>query len=125
MTQPQTCPRRMNEVGPWKHEENLDRWLPHKNGERVCSFCGSLHPEDFIKLCHQAAQPGAEVDIETSSKEYKYYIRRDSVRKTNDGAIKFYTQHAPDPLPEGDDIIFTEAVKWSRHRSSLRYQGIE
>lgn len=27
MSEKQTCPRRMNEMGPWEYKENLDHWI--------------------------------------------------------------------------------------------------
>jgi len=55
----QTCPRRMYDFGPWKREENLDHWERRKDGAdvRKCSFCGSMHPDDFMA----AAKAGAEL----------------------------------------------------------------
>lgn len=77
-----TCPRRMEEMGPWKREEGLDQY---KRGgglvgqARACSFCGSMPPEDFM----QAVREGKEVG--PTDKNYKAYVG------AHEG--KFYYQH--------------------------------
>lgn len=73
----QTCPRRMEEFGPWEHKEGLDTWK-ERDGASVCSFCGSLNPEVFL----DKAAAGAE--IEPTDKSYKAYLDKNQ---------KFYFQH--------------------------------
>lgn len=69
-----TCPRRMNEMGPWQREPGLDTWttghgLVGIQGEQPsCSFCGSLHPDVFMQWLRDGGQIG------TTSKNYKVYI---------------------------------------------------
>lgn len=77
-----TCPRRMNEMGPWEREEGMDRFK--KGGglagqEMSCSFCGSMPPEDFM----QAVRDGKEIG--PTDKNYKAYVG------STEG--KFYYQH--------------------------------
>lgn len=67
MSETQTCPRRMREFGPWERGADLDRW-DEERGYRNCSFCGSLHPDDFLA----AVEAGAEVG--PTDKGYKAYI---------------------------------------------------
>lgn len=70
----QTCPRRMEEFGPWEHEENLDHWLD----DGTCSFCGSIKPDAFLERIRAGEQ------VQPTDKNYKAYIgERD----------KFYFQH--------------------------------
>lgn len=63
--------------------------------DRICSYCGSLHPDDLISLIEKH---GPQV-ISGTDKGYKFYIRNDGIdgRKgiinAGMGAIKFYTQH--------------------------------
>lgn len=70
----QTCPRRMNEMGPWEREENLDDWttgrgLAGVQGDNLsCSFCGSLHPDTFMEWVEAGGQ------IDPTDKSYKAYI---------------------------------------------------
>lgn len=57
-----TCPDRMRQAGPWEREEGLDYW--RDGGEswdrflwpwkpRRCSFCGSVHPDDAMRLLRE------------------------------------------------------------------------
>jgi hypothetical protein len=76
----QTCPRRMRELGPWKHDEGADTW---KSGTsfvtakrdyegvkiRSCSFCGSIHPDDFMTLVIDHGYVVGPTD-----KNYKVYL---------------------------------------------------
>lgn len=102
LPEPMTCGRRMMEFGPWERKEGLDRWQKFKsNGDRVCSFCGSLHPEDFFRLVGVAAAAPAtghlreHVSIEPSTKSYKIYVHQPGVRNGHEGGMKFYTHHLP------------------------------
>lgn len=70
---PQTCPRRMGEIGPWPRDENQDTWdireQMHKGlRSRHCSFCGSLHPDDFMRLVEEGWVVGP------TDKNYKAYL---------------------------------------------------
>src|SRR5215207_8509673 len=88
----QTCPRRMQEWGPWEYKEELDEWRVEPNGDRTCSFCGSLHPEDFEKVCQQVLADDTTW-IEQSDKPYKVYIHRKGIHNASEGAIKYYKPH--------------------------------
>lgn len=89
----QTCPRRMNELGPWERDRGLDTWLPHRgaaSGVLVgtkCSFCGSLHPDRFMELVREGWIVGP------TDKSYKAYLQ------SPEGAseAKFYFQHLSTP----------------------------
>lgn len=117
----QTCGRRMQEYGSWERKENLDIWKTDRWGSRksdkwnwpwkprTCSFCGSIHPEDAIKLLKEGWE------IETTGKSYKRYLEppgykemlkrfRDKIRQKDEpfddkGAwtptppVKLYTMH--------------------------------
>lgn len=74
----QTCPRRMQEYGPWEHGEGLDEWID-LDGLPVCSFCGSLHPDEFMRRV-RAGDRWSWTD-----KRYKAYLQPDYV--------KFYYPH--------------------------------
>lgn len=112
----QTCPRRMSELGPWEHKENLDRWEQVGN-DRVCSFCGSLHPADFESVLKRVIED-ERCSISLSDKTYKIYINRPEIHNAMQGAIKYYKQHN---YTDADDIarivpLFTQAVELSRKR---------
>ena len=96
------CPRRIevqDRIGTPAH----DHWLKFKaaHGNRVCSFCGSLHPDDFLALVKASAEAQADasyetsVQIEPSDKSYKLYVHQPGVRNAHEGGIKFYTMHLP------------------------------
>jgi len=92
---PQMCPRR-GDPGPWKYPA-MDYWrIEGKHNDRTCSFCGSLHPEDFLALLKLAISNSELCRIERSDKSYKFYIYRPDVKNAGDGAIKFYTHHLHD-----------------------------
>lgn len=81
---PQTCPRRLSDLGPWERGENLDEWhitLDYKDRVlRTCSFCGSLHPDDFMERMKNGETVGP------TDKNYKAYLG-------GSGGPKFYYQH--------------------------------
>lgn len=73
----QTCGRRMTDGGPWERAEGLDRWEASGHGlngqqeaGHSCSFCGSLHPADFLRLVSEGWIVGA------TDKTYKAYLAR-------------------------------------------------
>jgi hypothetical protein len=100
-TEPQTCGRRMSELGPWKREDGLDTW--NKIGEdRVCSFCGSMHPEDLLALIKQK---GMNV-VQGTDKGYKFYVSRPEIPNASFGAIKYYTHHnTPEFVEEYNKLL--------------------
>lgn len=61
-------------------------------GDRVCSCCGSIHPDDLIKRVREL---GSGI-IEPSTKEYKWYVKIPGVHNALDGAIKYYRWHDSD-----------------------------
>lgn len=86
-----TCPRRMRELGPWDHAPSLDRWSERTTpGVRHCSFCGSVHPDDFM-----AKVAAGEMVIPTD-KNYKAYL--------GTAHLKFYYMH----LSEAQMLAFIE-----------------
>lgn len=72
MTDIQSCPRRLREMGPWDRSEGIDQWLesPRQEGEATpfCSFCGSLHPGKFLEMVAQGWSVGP------TDKNYKAYL---------------------------------------------------
>jgi hypothetical protein len=113
----QTCPRRLGEVGPWEYKENLDTWET-VGSDRVCSFCGSLHPADFEAALRRVVTD-EQCSIMLSDKGYKVYINRPEVHNASEGAIKYYKQHNyVDPADiERIEPLYVEAVKLSLKRS--------
>lgn len=119
LPEPMTCGRRAEsgrdeENSPFTNSgKGLDRWQKFKsNGDRVCSYCGSLHWEDMLRLVHEAAIAPEDADyrstvsIEPSDKSYKVYVHQPGVRNAHEGAIKFYMQHVP--RDENGKIVVTD-----------------
>jgi hypothetical protein len=105
-------------------QEGLDHWNKFKsNGNRVCSYCGSLHWEDFTALVKQAAEApedaeyGSVVSIEPSDKAYKVYVHQPGVRNAHEGGIKFYMQHVP--RDENGKIIVTDEQQ-AEYKEAIR-----
>jgi len=67
-----TCPRRDDLAAfgmPRQGNEGEDRWRgPDHNGVRTCSYCGSLHPDDFMRLAKDRVRLGP------TDKNYKVYV---------------------------------------------------
>jgi hypothetical protein len=91
------CPRR-SEMGitdsshPFK-VPNSDHWRM-RDGHRTCSWCGSLHPDDFM----ECAEVGKK--LTPTDKNYKVYV---------DNTTKFYFQH----LSEAQKTRFVELMNGS------------
>lgn len=123
LPEPVTCPLRMMAFGPWEVKPNLDHWYKHKsNGDRVCSFCGSLHFEDFRRLVAECVASNAEsCQIEQTTKVNKVYIHRPGILNAMQGAIKFYHHHVDfdgmsDKQLKEANALYTAAVNLSRQR---------
>jgi len=70
-----TCPRRMTDFGPWDHKEDMDEWeVRVTGGPRHCSFCGSLHPDEFFAACEDCCKTGSMTRIDTTTKRGKFYV---------------------------------------------------
>lgn len=97
-----TCPRRVEDGGfgvasvDALGDDALDRWEIRSwpdapgiinSGVRACSYCGSMHPDDFM----QAILDGHEVG--PTDKSYKAYLEYVPSRESRG---KFYFQHLSD-----------------------------
>ena len=82
-----TCPRRNELFNDGGSEKDQDAYREIElGGEKssVCSYCGSLSPEEFM----QGVEAGAEID--PTDKNYKAYIHKVGT------TAKFYYQHLSD-----------------------------
>lgn len=90
---PFACKRRMHEAGPWASEAGLDYWTERN----TCSFCGSMHPDDFME------QVRAGAPITPTDKPYKAYAP----------AGKFYYQHlSGEQMAEFVDLYNAKKIAW-------------
>ena len=78
MTQEKTyCPRGPGPGTPFQAPFDGEMTWEERGSERVCSYCGGLHPEDALRLLADG------VSASPTDKNYKLYI----------GNHKFYFQH--------------------------------
>ena len=75
-----TCGSRNSQLGPFERGENLDHWRKEENGNRTCSFCGSLHPDDALEIIKEQG-----FGVISQAKSYKWYVGR--------GHNKYYMWH--------------------------------
>lgn len=95
-----------------------DYWDKRKNGDRCCSYCGSLHPDDVIDIL----TCGNPFYLETSTKSYKIYVSREGVQNAGDGGIKYYRWHDN----EGFIDRAIKAEKANKHNNlSIRFKRHE
>lgn len=110
------CQRRPPEPHPFKLPDH-DTWDVSPNGDRTCSYCGSVHPDDFFACLEEAAKEGTDVRIEPSDKGYKFYVTRPDVMNAMEGGIKFYTWHIPSKeWADKANALFPEALRRSKER---------
>jgi len=69
-----------------------DEWRSMPDGTRTCSYCGSLHPDDFVDILYGYLGDDS-FKFEPTSKGYKVYANRPGTRNASEGGIKFYTWH--------------------------------
>lgn len=76
-------------------------WRDEKDGTRTCSYCGSLHPQDFLDIVWRYTHGEEGYEFSTTDKGwYKFYANRPGVRNAGDGGIKFYWRHTPKDMEE-------------------------
>lgn len=71
---PMVCPRRLLPLTDVFKLPKEDMW----RGDKTCSYCGSLHPDEFFKAIEEG------LEITPTDKSYKVYVS---------GSKKFYFQH--------------------------------
>lgn len=104
------CGRGAGPNSPFKAPMNGEAtWRTEPNGDRTCSYCGSLHPDDFLDIMEKyaAGTPGYRFSL--TDKSYKVYAQRDGVENASQGGIKFYGAHA---VPEGDPRRAAHEAAW-------------
>lgn len=108
-------PRMPGDEGP-----TPDTWRLMADGNRTCSYCGSMHPADLMKHCAKVIADPAYT-LEMSDKAYKAYVSQPGVPNASHGAIKFYMWHVPSDVTEADQKLFAEARRISRERFVAQY----
>jgi Cdc6-like AAA superfamily ATPase len=116
----QTCPSRINQLGPWENKEGLDEWKT-VGPDRVCSFCGSLHPEELEPILDQCITDEGVI-VTLSPKGYKVYLRRPGIQNASDGAIKYYMWHALSEAGDARRVLdkLHTALELSREKLSAK-----
>lgn len=110
---PHNCPERSLLQG--EEESPKDDW--HRIGEyRVCSYCGSVHPEDLVDAI---GKYGMGV-LESSTKGYKLYIRLPGVVNASLGPIKYYRWHDTPEFQQFVEDVAKEAKKPSEEAISIK-----
>jgi hypothetical protein len=97
-----------------------DTWDLGPDGNRTCSYCGSIHPDDMMALCRKTLVDD-RYGVESTDKGYKYYVRQPAVKNASQGAIKFYMAHAPEAPTREEQELFTQAVRTTNERFRARY----
>ncbi len=92
------CPRRPG--GNIFKLPETDKWEIREDKLYHCSFCGSLHPDEVLKLIREH---GFGI-IEHSDKQYKWYL---DVPKL--GTLKYYRHHDTDEFINGYNNLLKES----------------
>ena len=88
----QVCPRRKENMNYPEGVEKPDKWEFFIKGDdhyRTCSYCGSIHPEDFEKAIDRVVAGEKGCLFDTTTKGYKFYV------STIWNHYKYYTMHTP------------------------------
>ncbi len=117
----QSCGRRGESRLGATRDRLPDTWDLGPDGNRTCSYCGSIHFDDLMRICRLTLED-ERYAIEGTTKSYKVYVRQPGVRNASEGAIKFYMAHAPvEPTP-ADQKLFADAVRLSSERFAKRWE---
>lgn len=99
----------------------------HWRDDRTCSFCGSLHPDEFMAYLEASTDPESPVWIDQTTKHYKRYVNGTD----RSGVVKFYTWHMPDQawVDRANELhrhsVRVSQSKMERHvNSALKEAGV-
>lgn len=96
-------------------------WHRGIDGNRTCSYCGSIHYFDLLEIAAKSIYDDM-YGVEGTQKSYKMYVRQPGVRNAGEGAIKFYTYHLPETVSEKSNAILNEALRVTQERWAARYK---
>lgn len=108
---PFTCPL---SIGHMLYQgEDKDYW--YKVGkDLICSFCGSMHPNQFLQHCKNVIDDNAQhISVNLNDWKTKVYIERPEVRNASEGAIKFKLVHLPEENKKEYIDVINKALKIS------------
>ena len=116
------CPDGPGPNSPFKAPLNGEMtWNVRPNGDRTCSYCGSLHPDDFLDIMQRYAAGEEGYSFSLTDKSYKVYAKRANVTNALDGGIKFYGAHA---VAEDHPDRAAHEAAWNaaviKHREEMR-----
>ena len=111
-----TCPSR-GAYDP-NIDEGLDVW-DTRGEDRVCSFCGSIHPDDLKAILEELPE-NEEVTVEISTKRHKLYINRPNIKNASEGAIKYYFYHG---VNEEMEALLNQCIPISRERAQAKMRA--
>lgn len=99
------------------------RWRIGQDGNRACDMCGSMHPDDVLRIAHLSLTD-TRYSIDGTDKNYKVYIRQPDVVNAGQGAIKFYMYHLPPKGKQADEflVMLNKAAKTSHDRWAKQYE---
>lgn len=100
-------------------KELPDTWDIGPDGNRTCSYCGSIHTHDLMVICRKTLID-ERYGVEGTDKSYKVYVKQPNVRNASEGAIKFYMAHAPADPSKDDQELFAKALRLT----SARWQRV-
>lgn len=92
-----------------------DRWDKRGN-DRVCSYCGSMHPDEFLECVKKAADGVDGVELDVADRRHKIYIHRPGITNADGGAIKFYIAHFSDEQFKDNFDLLNTAISRSFQR---------
>jgi hypothetical protein len=90
MSERTVCPL---QAANFEYQFGVAKWVP-RGRDIVCSYCGSLHDEQFLKHVREVIEnPDPDIRIELNDSRQKIYIARPEIKNAADGAIKYYLLH--------------------------------
>lgn len=107
-------------AGPANCNGAKAEWNRGPDGNRTCSYCGSIHYYDLLEIAAKSIYD-ERYAVEGTQKSYKMYVRQPGVRNAGEGAIKFYTYHLPGNVSEKSNAILNEALHATNERWRAKY----
>lgn len=89
-----TCPRNIQTT---PHRSRGSNYWYYQQDDRFCSFCGSMHPEDFDRVIEEAIDPKNETRIVFIDEggNGKFQIMRPWRPDIHRDSLKYHTWHWP------------------------------